>query len=155
MKNIKLLLPGLIAAIAFIIVAGALVLQMHATNYSQFSLNGNSFNITYIAANQTSWEQGLMNKTIANKTTMLFAFPAPAIYPFWMLNTYQDLDIIWINASSGSGKIVYIAANATSCFEASKCAIYSPNKLANYVIEAKAGFVERNFVYVGENVSFT
>ncbi|MDE1850982.1 MAG: DUF192 domain-containing protein [Candidatus Micrarchaeota archaeon] len=127
------------------------LLQPAAHNHPSFTIGNRSFAITYIATNQLSWESGLMNKTIDNSTTMLFVFPKQGIYPFWMLDTYTNLDMFWISGNASFGKIVYIVRNATSCFDAANCTVYTPNALANYVIESKAGVIADN-VKVGSAV---
>ena len=154
MNYSKLLIPS--AAIIFVLVAGILLLsKTPSVQYSQFSVAGKSFPITYLALNQTQWEKGLMNATVTNTTTMLFVFTNQGIYPFWMFDTDYNLDMIWINGSATSGKIVYVVENATSCFDASSCAIYTPNKMSNYVIEVKTGFVKRNGISTGDSVNFS
>ncbi len=122
--------------------------------YKSFYLNGKGFNISYIAATQSQLLHGLMNTTITNSTIMLFEFPTPGVHPFWMYDTYANLDMIWVNYSTNSGTIVYIAQNATSCFILAKCLnqTYYPNVSSNYVIEAKSGFVVRNNISVGDKI---
>ncbi len=123
-------------------------------NKTYFLVNGKQFNFTYIAKNQSEWEQGLMNKSIDNTTTELFAFPTREIYPFWMYDTYSNLDMIWINGTENGGKVVYIVSNVPTCVVASECLTYTPNSLANFVLEAKAGFVQRNNITIGTTISF-
>lgn len=122
--------------------------------YKTITINSKTFNVTALALNQSQWQKGLMNATVTNSTLMLFEFNQTADWPFWMYNTYTNLDMIWVNYSysSGSGKIVYIVKNATSCFVASECQIYDPRKAANFVIETKAGFADRNNIGVGNSV---
>jgi uncharacterized membrane protein (UPF0127 family) len=145
--------------VLFIVVAIAIIASVffldrsfRSDDYTMFYVNGKGFSITYIAANETQWLHGLMNTTITNSTTMLFKFDALGDYPFWMYDTYSNLDMIWVNYGSTNGTIVYIERDATSCFVASECAIYDPKVDANYVIEAKAGFVERGNISVGDSV---
>lgn len=123
--------------------------------YKSVTINSDTFNITALELNQTQWEHGLMNTTVTNSTLMLFEFNQTADWPFWMYDTYTNLDMIWINYSylKGSGSVVYIAKNATSCFVASKCVVYDPETLANFVVEARAGFVSRNNISVGDRVT--
>ncbi|MDE1870384.1 MAG: DUF192 domain-containing protein [Candidatus Micrarchaeota archaeon] len=148
-------LPVVILVLGMLFVVYHNLSQQHAApSYSSFTISNKTFAITYVAANESSWRTGLMNKTITNSTTMLFVFPNLGIYPFWMFDTYSNLDMIWINGSLTSGKIVYIAANATSCFNENSCTIYNPNRFANFVIEAKEGFVKRNNVSLGQMVFF-
>ena len=148
-----------IAIVALVIIVAAAILFMPAAQttqlgYNNFSVNGNSFAITYVQTTQAQWEQGLMNKTVTNSTIMLFVFPKLDYYTFWMFDTDYNLDMLWVNATGAGGRIVYIASNATSCFVASECAQYMPNKEANYVIEARAGFVKRNNINTGQFLTF-
>jgi uncharacterized membrane protein (UPF0127 family) len=146
----------------FILLFAAVILNLtyrsQATSpkvYTSFYLNGKSYNITAIAVTEAQQIHGLMNTTISNSTIMLFEFPVLGIYPFWMYDTYSNLDMLWLNASGGSGTVVYIESNATSCLVLAKCLnqTYTPNALANYVIEAKAGFVQRNGISVGDKIT--
>ena len=124
-----------------------------------FQVNGKEFDISLVAANQSSQEKGLMNMTIKNTTLMVFVFPSLGIYPFWMENTYSNLDIMWLNISGGSGTVAYLVSNAISCVGKSTnwCEDndYTPNTYANYVIEAKAGFAEANNISVGTVVGLS
>ncbi len=124
-----------------------------------YLVNGKTFSITLVAANTSSQEKGLMNTTITNSTMMIFVFPSPGIYPFWMENTYSNLDMMWLNVSGSSGTVVYLVRNATSCVGKSQgwCEAneYYPTAEANYVIEAKAGFAEANNVTVGTRVELS
>lgn len=148
----------LLAVPALVVIAAAIYLLSQApaqttANYSYFTIGNHSFAITYVALNYSQWTQGLMNKTVTNTTFELFVFPNPDIYPFWMNNTYYNLDMIWINGTPGGGKVVYIVRNATSCLKAN-CPLYTPNAIANYVIEAKAGFAAKNGVVIGSRAMF-
>lgn len=130
------------------------VTQNTSTSYSYFVVHGKRFNITYKATNLAQWQIGLMNKTITNSTTMLFVFPSNSYYPFWMYDTYTNLDMMWLQANGSTGRVVYLVRNATPCFNKSQCTTYNPTATATYVIEAKAGFANLNNVTVGTTVSF-
>ena len=118
-------------------------------------MNGRTFSITYVATTEGQRETGLMNRRITNSTTMLFVFPQSGIYSFWMYDTNSSLDIIWISASGGAGKVVYLVPGAPSCFLPVGCPSYTPTAAANYVIEAAAGFVAANNVSVGTTIQFS
>lgn len=120
---------------------------------SAFTVNGKTYAFTYTATNDAQREAGLMNKQVTNTTTMLFAFPAMGTYGFWMSNTNTSLDMIWINATGSTGRVVYVYADARSC--TSSCQTYYPSSPANYVIEAKAGFAEVNGIKVGTQIQFS
>ena len=156
--GIALIMVGLIVAISCLALLGT---GVQTAGYSYlWSVGGKSFSITLVESNSTSWERGLMNSSITNSTIMIFVFPKSSVYPFWMYDTYSNLDMIWLNVSGGAGeggigKVVYIQRNATSCFDRNECAIYTPSALANYVIEAKAGFAYRNGINTGDNFTLT
>ncbi len=121
---------------------------------SQFTFNNTTYKFTAVEITLQQQEQGLMNFTVTNSTFALFVFNKSGIYPFWMMDTYSPLDIIWINNT----KVVYIA-------DAPPCVSYSPNQTAcvpyntypsghaaNYVIEAHSGFVNRTGMHVGSSL---
>jgi uncharacterized membrane protein (UPF0127 family) len=121
---------------------------------SHFTVGGRTFGITYVALNESEWKSGLMNRKITDATTMLFIFPKSDIYPFWMYDTNSSLDIIWLSVNGDVGKVVYMVANAPSCYLPVGCPTYTPSTAANYVIEAKAGFAADNGVAIGSVVEF-
>ena len=123
---------------------------------SSFTVNGRVYSITYTATNQAEWQQGLMNKPVTNTTTMLFAFPYFSHWQFWMFDTPTSLDMIWVNSTGSSGRVVYVVASAPSCMtgDSNTCARYTPTSEANYVIEAKAGFAGANNITVGSPMQF-
>ncbi len=122
---------------------------------NSFTVHNTTFNVSSYALTQQQREQGLMNATITNQTFMLFVFYNSSIYPFWMKNTYSPLDIIWIEAENGTGRIVY-AVNATPCVSydpnQTSCLVYYPKSDANYVIETKSGFMQRNNISIGDPI---
>ncbi len=121
---------------------------------SRFTVSGKTFAITYTATDQAAREAGLMNKKVTNTTTMLFVFPSADTYRFWMYNTNTSLDMIWVNGTSSSGRVVYVYADAQPCYSL-QCPTYGPSSPANYVIEAKAGFAEANNIEIGTLVQFS
>ena len=123
---------------------------------TRFSVNGRTFVFTYVATTQQEREAGLMNKKVTNTTTMLFAFPYPSQWAFWMYDTNTSLDMIWVNATGDSGRVVYLAERAPPCFNSFGygCATYTPSTPANYVIEAKAGFAAAYGITKGTTVLF-
>ena len=124
---------------------------------SRFSVNGRTFGFTYVATTQQERQAGLMNRRVANTTTMLFAFPYSSDWVFWMYDTNTSLDMIWVNATGDSGRVVYLTAGAPPCFNSFGygCATYTPSAPANYVIEAKAGFAATYGITTGTTVLFS
>jgi uncharacterized membrane protein (UPF0127 family) len=123
---------------------------------SRFSVNGRTFVFTYVATTQQERQAGLMNSKVTNSTTMLFAFPYSSEWSFWMYDTNTSLDMIWVNATGDSGRVVYLTAGAPPCFNSFGygCATYTPSAPANYVIEAKAGFAAAYGITTGTTVLF-
>ncbi len=122
-----------------------------------FTVSGRTFNFTAYATTEQQREHGLMNQSIQNGTFMLFVFPSKAVYSFWMYDTYNSLDIIWLDGSlHGDATVVYIAKNALPCSSAQQqdCTVYTPNATANYVIETRAGFVARYGLVTGTPIKF-
>ncbi|HUI22828.1 MAG TPA: DUF192 domain-containing protein [Nitrososphaerales archaeon] len=115
-----------------------------------FTVNGNTFTFTYVASCEPQREAGLMNKQVTNETTMLFAFPYFSAWSFWMQGTNTSLDIIWINATGSTGRVVSLALGT----QPYSTAVITPAASANYVIEAKAGFASANGIRVGTVVLF-
>ncbi|MGP8056487.1 MAG: DUF192 domain-containing protein [Nitrososphaerales archaeon] len=123
---------------------------------TEFTVDGRTYAFTYIATNNAQRAAGLMNRQVTNTTTMLFAFPAMGNYQFWMYDTNTSLDMIWINATGNTGRVVYVYADAQPC--SLSCPNYptssSVDYKANYVIEAKAGFAAANGIEVGTQIQF-
>ena len=124
---------------------------------SEFSVNGRTFVFTYVATTQQERAAGLMNRKVTNATTMLFAFPYSSNWAFWMYDTNTSLDMIWVNATGDSGRVVYLMAGAPPCFNSFGygCTTYTPSAPANYVIEAKAGFAAANGITTGTTLLFS
>ena len=125
---------------------------------TSFSVNGRAYRFTYVATTQAERESGLMNAKVTGATTMLFAFPSLGAWQFWMYDTNTSLDMIWVNAAGGSGRVVYLVAGAQPClvpsYDSGSCRVYSPTSNANYVIEAMAGFAAANNITVGTSIRF-
>jgi uncharacterized membrane protein (UPF0127 family) len=121
---------------------------------SSFTVNGKTFHFTYVATTQSERTSGLMNRKITNMTTMLFVFPSSGEWSFWMYDTNTSLDMIWVNASGTSGRVVYLVTAAQPCLSGGSCTLYTPTSPANYVIEGKAGFAAANGISVGAFITF-
>lgn len=85
---------------------------------------------------------GLMYRTrIAPDRGMIFTFPEPGSWTFWMKNTKMALDILWIDEK---GKIVHIQHAAPICErEDNLCPRYRTNIPAILVLELGAGRAEK------------
>lgn len=121
---------------------------------SVFMVGGTTYHFNYTATTQAERENGLMNKKITNATTMLFVFPTPGRWQFWMYDTNTSLDMIWINATGNKGVVVYVVPSAPPCLDRSTCPVYTPSSNANYVVEAHGGFAAANGISAGTVVGF-
>src|SRR3989344_360628 len=97
-------------------------------------------------------EKGVMFvKSLPEKKGMLFIFPESGKHSFWMKNTLIPLDMVWINSNK---EIVFIRGNAQPCLANEVCVGIVPNQDAKYVLELKAGSVDRIGLQVGDVLSF-
>lgn len=88
---------------------------------------------------------------LKNNEGMLFVFPPNVQSSIWMKDMLFPIDIIWIK----SGKVFYFAENAPAPKPGqalSDLPIYSPSDFAEYVLEAKAGTVEKMGIKKGDSV---
>lgn len=82
--------------------------------------------------------RGLMFRdSLPEDRGMLFTFPEPQHWTFWMKNTRLALDIIWMDRDK---KIVHVERNVPGCSRSDEgCPQYQPNENALYVLELAAG----------------
>ena len=93
--------------------------------------------------------QGLSGRpNLPPNTGMLFLFPEPGTYAFWMKDMLFNIDMIWISADR---KIVYIEKNATP---ESYPKAFGPKDPAMYVLEVPAGFSDEHGLEEGDAVQF-
>lgn len=103
-----------------------------------------------IADTEPIRQRGLMFRAhLAPNEGMIFVFPEPGDYPFWMKNTLIPLDMIWLD---GRRRIVAIARSVPPC-KADPCPSYPPDAIASYVIEVVSGFARQHGVAVGDVVT--
>lgn len=96
--------------------------------------------------------QGLMfRKNLPRDRGMLFVFEDDDYWIFWMKDTYVPLDMIWLNADK---KVVHIVRDIQPVKEGENLPRYIPNEAARYVLEAKAGFCEKNHIKPGDKAKF-
>jgi len=91
-------------------------------------------------------ERGLMNRSdLTDDSAMLFVWPTDTQGSFWMKDTPTSLDIIFI---SSQFSVNYIATD-TVPFSTDLITPLSPYR---YVLEVKAGFVERSGLQLGDTL---
>ena len=94
---------------------------------------------------------GLMFRSSLDENKgMLFVFPEPKRYAFWMKNTLIPLDMIWL---SPSRQVVDIKENVPPC-KADPCPTYGPEGDASFVLEVNTGKAKRMGLYRGAEFEF-
>lgn len=92
---------------------------------------------------------GLSNrKSLSENSGMLFVFPTPSKYFFWMKDMNFPIDIIWFDEDR---KIIYIEKNAKP---ESFPELFGEDKNSLYVLETVAGFAEKYDLKTGDEFSF-
>src|SRR5437763_16352030 len=97
--------------------------------------------------------RGLMfRESLAKDRGMLFTFPEPQHWTFWMKNTRIPLDIIWMDRNR---KIVHVERNVPGCNRTDDgCPQYQPNEEASYVLELAAGMADTLKLHRGVKLQF-
>jgi len=80
---------------------------------------------------------------------MLFWYPTPGRYSFWMKNCHVPLDIVWFDAS---WRVVHVESEAEPCPTSGPCPSIAPPVEARYVIEFASGVAAQNGLVRGESV---
>lgn len=101
-----------------------------------------------LATTDATRSQGLMGiRDLQDDQGMLFVYPQATLNQFWMKNTPTSLDILFISSDK---KIVYIAKAAVPFSEET----IDPEVESQFVLEVKAGFVDREHIAVGDRIQF-
>ena len=89
-------------------------------------------------------ELGLGGRTnVPDGYGMLFVFPRPDYYGFWMKDTLVPLDMFWLDAQ---GHVVSIARDiGTSTYPN----VFYPSAPSQYVLETAAGFADARGIATG------
>ncbi|MBM4134744.1 MAG: DUF192 domain-containing protein [Nitrospira sp.] len=97
--------------------------------------------------------RGLMFRpSLPQDRGMLFIFPDPQQWTFWMKNTKIPLDIIWMDQQK---RIVYIERNVPGCSRSDDgCPQYQPIHDALYVLEVAAGMADALKLQRGVKLQF-
>jgi uncharacterized membrane protein (UPF0127 family) len=88
-----------------------------------------------VARTPEQQEKGLMYRpALPDNRGMLFPFEPPRPVRFWMENTPEPLDMVFLL----NGEVKAIAANAPPC-TSQPCPTYGPGTAVNQVIELRSG----------------
>ncbi len=107
--------------------------------------------ITLIVVNNSeSRVRGLSGaESLAEDSAMLFVFDEADRYGIWMKDMKFPLDIFWLDENK---KIVYEEENVSP---QSYPKVFTPTEKSLYVLEANAGFAEKNNLKVGKVLNLT
>jgi uncharacterized membrane protein (UPF0127 family) len=134
MKTIKNpVLVGMLSAAAVLSFGITYLLTQHPnkrTDTTTISIEGKNYTVLR-AKNAAEWSRGLMNvRHLDQADGMAFYFPRKATQTFWNMNTYMDLEIVWMDGDRVVGR-----SNLPS-IEKSKNIVYvSSPEPANIVVE--------------------
>ncbi len=104
-----------------------------------------------VVKNAASRQKGLSGKkTLAQDSGLLFIFPSPGVYGFWMKDMYFPIDIVWIN----NKKVVGIEKNVSIDFNPTSPKIFYPPSPVQYVLEINAGMAEKREIKPQDTVIF-
>jgi len=127
-----------------------------ADSYSQYKScvitikNADSKKITAhveIADNEDSRQRGLMFRRILDENEgMIFVFPSERKQNFWMKNTYIPLSIAYIGTNGIINEIYEMEPLDISV-------TYPSKKPAQYALEMKSGWFERNNIKTGCSIN--
>ena len=103
-----------------------------------------------VADTEVTQSQGLSGRSeLLENGGMIFIFQNPDKYGFWMKDMLFPIDIIWIDQNF---KIIHVEK---SLLPSSYPKVFTPESLALYVLEIKAGEWEKLNLKIGDRVEFT
>lgn len=104
-----------------------------------------------LARDMPAIEKGLSGRTsLAQEKGMLFVFPKPDYYRFWMPDMNFPIDIIWITKN----RVADMEKNVTNKFDPQNPVFYTPSQPVEYVLEVNAGFSGKENINVGNKIIF-
>ena len=138
--------------LGFFIVFVAIILFLNISHKGEFiksvKIAGQNLKVD-LALVPAEQQQGLSGRpALSSNAGMLFIFPQPGKYNFWMKDMNFPIDMIWISEDS---HIIYIKNNATPELYPES---FGPNEDAKYVLEVVSGFSNKNNLKVGDSISF-
>ena len=115
---------------------------------------GSSPVIADVVTSEQDQHRGLSGRdALPESRGMLFIFPKPGYYTFWMKGMKFPIDIIWISRDL---RVVDVAHNlpAPANLTADPVRV-APPAPAQYVLEVRAGWARRHYIERGDLLVFT
>ena len=88
-------------------------------------------------------------ESLSEDSAMLFVFMDPDAYGIWMKEMKFPIDIVWLDEKN---KILKIEQNVSPNTYPT---VFFPPQKSLYILEANAGFAEKNALSVGKILNFT
>jgi len=148
MKNKKILWP--MGAAVLLILVIVLIKISSLPESTRVCFKDNCFGAT-VARTPFETARGLMYQNIDKNDAMLFVFKTPVNDKFWMKNTLEPLDIIWINENK---QVIFISKNTPIC-ENDPCPSYGTEQKSLYVLEIKGGTADQIGLNIGDKLEFS
>ncbi|PIR40735.1 MAG: hypothetical protein COV32_01805 [Candidatus Yonathbacteria bacterium CG10_big_fil_rev_8_21_14_0_10_43_136] len=140
----KLLLSGLYLSITVSVVATVmLTVSTNKTNQTKVLLGGDEIIVT-IADTPALRQKGLSGRNgLGSNEGVLFVFPKPDFYGFWMKDMHFPIDIIWFDENYEVVD-VWERANPESYPQ-----IYTSQSESRFVLEVQANFFSNHNLKIG------
>ena len=107
--------------------------------------------IADLVSSEEDRARGLMFRdTINEDQGMLFVFESEGLYSFWMKNMNFSIDILWLDEQK---RIVHVEKNVPPC-KKEPCPSYATTIPAKYVLELKAGSIEKRELKLNDKIDF-
>lgn len=111
-------------------------------------INSHKF-IVEIADTDEKRVKGLSDRdTLAQNAGMLFVFPTPGFYRFWMKDMKFPLDFVWIN----DDRIVDLTENVPATTSSSDLKTFTAKYPFDKVLEVNAGTVKLFNIAIGDTI---
>lgn len=139
------------SAIFILLLVAVLVrfLSRKPMNQREVMVGNNIFKVD-IADTDLSRMLGLSGRKSLNENEgMLFVFPTPGEYSFWMKGMNFPLDFVWI----ANGSVIQLTENVPKPTSTLDFATYSPSSTVDQVLEINAGKAARAGIQVGDSVT--
>jgi uncharacterized protein len=136
----------IVVILAFVVIFDAIF--HNRPTEAKVTLGGKTFTVE-IADTPVLQQMGLSgHKPLADDEGMIFIFPSPGKYNFWMKDMLFPIDIIWI---SSKGKVVGFEKSLSPDTYPKT---FGPDALSQYVLEVSAGQVEKLNLKIGDKILF-
>lgn len=140
----------LIAGLILAVVATALYVIMPQLRPQAMVHLGDGIFRARIARTVEQRQEGLSGVQYLNDDeAMLFVFDQDGRWSIWMKDMNFPIDIVWLDANQ---KVIYVVKNASP--DSYPATVFTPKTSARYVVEIKAGMVDRQRIAISQTATF-